>query len=81
MEKCINCKNEINPGGIVCPYCHGNPMLFGDGPYIPPTEYDPIAAGVTLGAIGGLVAAVASGPVGAIIITVAALRTIWGLIK
>jgi DNA-directed RNA polymerase subunit RPC12/RpoP len=31
--KCVNCQNEINPGGLVCPYCHFNPILFGVGPY------------------------------------------------
>ena len=31
--QCVNCKNEINIGGIVCPYCHTNPHSFDSKPY------------------------------------------------
>lgn len=31
--QCINCKNEINLGGMVCPYCHTIPFSFGSQPY------------------------------------------------
>ncbi len=31
--QCVNCKNHIEPGGVVCPYCHFNPVLLGVGPY------------------------------------------------
>ena len=30
---CINCRNEVNTGAIVCPYCHYSPFLYGVGPY------------------------------------------------
>lgn len=36
--RCVNCQNEVNPGGMVCPYCHGNPIAVGSGPYYPKIE-------------------------------------------
>ena len=33
--RCVNCQNDVNLGGLVCPYCHGNPVIFGSGPYFP----------------------------------------------
>jgi DNA-directed RNA polymerase subunit RPC12/RpoP len=45
--KCVNCQADINPGGIVCPYCHFHPFLLGVGPYDGasghhPMGYDPL---------------------------------------
>jgi hypothetical protein len=53
--QCVNCKNEINVGGMVCPFCHCNPIVFGSEPYDglnainDPGPYD---AEMTLGALG-----------------------------
>lgn len=33
IMRCVNCRAEINNGGIVCPFCHYSPFLFGVGPY------------------------------------------------
>ena len=31
--QCVNCRNEINLGGLICPYCHTDPIIFGSQPY------------------------------------------------
>ena len=31
--QCINCRNEVNLGAMVCPYCHYSPYAYGDGPF------------------------------------------------
>ena len=31
--QCVNCKNEINVGGNICPYCHTQPFVYGSAPY------------------------------------------------
>src|SRR6516164_8622939 len=40
--KCVNCQADINPGGIVCPYCHFHPFLLGVGPYDGASGHNPI---------------------------------------
>lgn len=31
--RCVNCQQEINVGGFVCPFCHFHPGRIGEGPY------------------------------------------------
>ena len=31
--QCVNCRNDVNLGALVCPYCHYSPYQFGVGPY------------------------------------------------
>jgi hypothetical protein len=33
MPQCVNCRQDINFGAIICPYCHGNPYAFMSSPY------------------------------------------------
>jgi Double zinc ribbon len=40
--QCVNCKNEIKSGGLVCPYCHTNPIIFGSTPYSGLEDHGPI---------------------------------------
>jgi hypothetical protein len=55
--QCVNCRNDINVGAMVCPYCHTNPILFGSEPYDglkhinEPSPYDPE---MTLGMLGAV---------------------------
>jgi hypothetical protein len=55
--QCVNCRNEINLGAMVCPYGHANPILFGAEPYDglkhinEPSPYDPE---MTLGVLGAV---------------------------
>jgi hypothetical protein len=50
--RCVNCQNEVNPGGMVCPYCHGHPAIFGSGPYYPEIQPGPGDCAVTAGILG-----------------------------
>jgi hypothetical protein len=53
--KCANCRNEINSGALVCPFCHTDPGVVGSQPYAGlehinnPGPYDPE---ITLGVLG-----------------------------
>ncbi len=35
---CVNCKNEVNVGGNICPYCHTQPFVYGSAPYSSGTD-------------------------------------------
>jgi hypothetical protein len=82
--QCVNCKNEINVGGMVCPYCHGDPLIFGSGPHFPNSPpIDPATdAALNIGVLGGLAGAAvcfACPPIGLAILGVAGISTLWGL--
>jgi hypothetical protein len=70
--RCINCQNDINPGALVCPYCHTTPFVFGSQPYDgiknigEPSPHDPE---LTLGILGTIFLPVLP-PVGV---------TLWGI--
>ena len=81
--RCVNCQNEINVGGMVCPYCHGNPILFGTGPHFPEIQKGgasdtALSIGV-LGGIAGIATCLSCPPLGITILGVAAVSTVWGL--
>jgi hypothetical protein len=57
MATCVNCRQEINALGMVCPFCHTNPYWYGSQPYsgIDPQMFDGdagVGCGVIVGVLG-----------------------------
>jgi hypothetical protein len=79
--QCINCASEINPGGMVCPFCHGNPIIFGSGPYYPSiSPPDDVDHATSAGLIGAILLPVFP-PVGGALLAGGILYGIWRAFK
>jgi len=86
MATCINCRQEIDARGMVCPFCHTNPYLFGSQPYsgIDPNMFEGDGSPIALSVIGGVLGAIclpAFPIVGGAIIGSSILYGIWWVIK
>jgi hypothetical protein len=76
--RCVNCQHEVNPGGMVCPYCHGNPILFGTGPPYP--HLGPTSPLLTVGLIGTILLPVFP-VVGGVLLGGSVLYGLWKKVK
>jgi len=85
--QCVNCRNEVNLGAIVCPYCHYSPFGFGVGPFDggpnsrphPATQPgDAIDTALILGTLGAATALFVP-PLGIGLLTVAGVAFLKGI--
>jgi len=85
--QCINCRNEVNIGAMVCPFCHFSPYAYGVGPYDggpngqphPATQPgDAIDAALLFGTLGAATVFVIP-PLGIGLLTVAGVAFLKGI--